>query len=471
MDIGHNKEKRLSGRFPSRFEKESSFLQKLFATSDSQTVLEVINCSLSGKSKLSDILSQGALYVTAQNLFYVSGKQDLKECIPLKNVYKISKKRSGLIDNAIAIFEHERKFLFVGVNSRDKAFDLLKIVWDQCNVDRDQDWVLEVAKGKNVCETTLLKNQFSGVSDHEVVLEYFECSLDGAATEGHLYITNCFTIYFYSKAAFANEVKAEILISSMSNIEKSSGIFSAPAIDITTSSRKFSLKNFVGTQQRDQCYDYLVSLKQQYSKRTKVFGTSLGQLLAKESAQMTPGIPACVELLIQQIIRKGLDVEGIFRIPANKTEVDRYADLLDAGKDPKEIIEGIQDVHASCALLKKFFRDLPEPLLTSDLYDCFIVLYESKHLVDEPEFQRKLRDLVKLLPPRNKIITQFVLNFLSFVSTHQETNKMSIKNLAIVWGPVMLRTPEIELNAESLREAGYVCSLIGMLIEHKDHVF
>ncbi len=37
-----------------------------------------------------------------------------------------------------------------------------------------------------------------------------------------------------------------------------------------------------------------------------------------------------------------------------------------------------QDKHVVAGLLKKFFRDLPQPLFTFEFRDCFLALYQSK---------------------------------------------------------------------------------------------
>ena len=54
-----------------------------------------------------------------------------------------------------------------------------------------------------------------------------------------------------------------------------------------------------------------------------------------------------------------------------------------------------QDIHSVSGLLKQYLRELPNPLLTYQLYDKFVGAVQS------PEEQRlmRVRDVVQQLPP------------------------------------------------------------------------
>ena len=66
-----------------------------------------------------------------------------------------------------------------------------------------------------------------------------------------------------------------------------------------------------------------------------------------------------------------LDESGLFRIAAVQSEVRKLKAVYDKGSDP-DLIELTNDPHLITSLLKMFFRELPEPLLTYELYECFM---------------------------------------------------------------------------------------------------
>ena len=61
---------------------------------------------------------------------------------------------------------------------------------------------------------------------------------------------------------------------------------------------------------------------------------------------------------------------GIFRVGSSKKRTKQLRDEFDSGKDVK--LNEEHNPHDVAALLKEFFRDLPEPLLTRDLYSPFV---------------------------------------------------------------------------------------------------
>ena len=66
----------------------------------------------------------------------------------------------------------------------------------------------------------------------------------------------------------------------------------------------------------------------------------------------------------------GLRVLGIFRVGASKKRTKQLRDEFDSGRDVK--LNESHNPHEVGALLKEYFRDLPEPLLTRDLYSPLI---------------------------------------------------------------------------------------------------
>lgn len=65
-----------------------------------------------------------------------------------------------------------------------------------------------------------------------------------------------------------------------------------------------------------------------------------------------------------------LDVVGIFRLSGSSVRIDEYQQAFDKGVQVDLSTEN--DPHCVSGLLKSYFRELPEPILTFGLYDRFI---------------------------------------------------------------------------------------------------
>ena len=86
------------------------------------------------------------------------------------------------------------------------------------------------------------------------------------------------------------------------------------------------------------------------------------------------------------------------------------------------------------SVLKKWLRELPEPLFTFDLYDSFIAAVQMDDLESRLECYRKC---VENFPPGNKIIAARIFALLNQVAANNAVNKMTAENIGIVFAPGM----------------------------------
>ncbi|KAI8803896.1 Rho GTPase activation protein, partial [Cladochytrium replicatum] len=98
------------------------------------------------------------------------------------------------------------------------------------------------------------------------------------------------------------------------------------------------------------------------------------------------------------------------------------------------------DVHVVTGVIKGYLRDgLPpdkEPICTYNLYDAFI---EAAQMDDWRAKMITIQDLVHSLPARHFACLKYVCEHLRRVSLQSPINKMSIRNLSIIFGPNLLK--------------------------------
>lgn len=169
-------------------------------------------------------------------------------------------------------------------------------------------------------------------------------------------------------------------------------------------------------------------------------------------------IPYIVEHCIEYIDRCALNVEGIFRLSGSQVQIDKYREQFNSGimVDLSNEI----DPHTVSGLLKLYFREMPEPLLTYDLYDSFIAAQNEK---DEAKRIRYLRHLVNSLKKGNLETLKYLMEFLGRVEKHSDVNKMAIHNLATVFAPNLLKPREgnmLQIVQDSPLVNGIICTFI-----------
>ncbi|XP_062301591.1 rho GTPase-activating protein 6-like [Scomber scombrus] len=182
-------------------------------------------------------------------------------------------------------------------------------------------------------------------------------------------------------------------------------------------------------------------------------------------------VPRVVDSCCQHIEKNGLQTVGIFRVGSSKKRVRQLREEFDRGVEVQ--LDEEHSVHDVAALLKEFLRDMPDPLLTKELYTAFI----NTTLLDSDEQQAVTQLLVYLLPACNSDTLHRLLEFLSTVTNHahdrqdkegQEItgNKMTSLNLATIFGPNLLhkqKSSDKEFSVQSSARAEESTAVIAVL--------
>ncbi|KAM4524170.1 rho GTPase-activating protein 23-like isoform 5-T6 [Odontesthes bonariensis] len=150
-------------------------------------------------------------------------------------------------------------------------------------------------------------------------------------------------------------------------------------------------------------------------------------------------VPLTVEMCCGVVETTGLEYTGIYRVPGNNAMVSNLQEHLDRGMDINTAEERWQDVNVISSLLKSFFRKLPEPLFTDDKYNDFI---DANRIEDAEDRLKTMKKLIHDLPDHYYHTLKFLVGHLKRVADHSKKNKMEPRNLALVFGPTLVRTSE-----------------------------
>ncbi|KAM4717659.1 rho GTPase-activating protein 23 isoform 3-T3 [Anableps anableps] len=150
-------------------------------------------------------------------------------------------------------------------------------------------------------------------------------------------------------------------------------------------------------------------------------------------------IPMIVEFCCGLVEEMGLEYTGIYRVPGNNAIVSLLQEQLNKGMDINPTEEKWQDLNVVSSLLKSFFRKLPEPLFTNDKYNDFI---DANRMENPSERLKTMKKLIRDLPDHYYHTLKFLISHLKTVADHSDKNKMEPRNLALVFGPTLVRTSE-----------------------------
>jgi len=142
----------------------------------------------------------------------------------------------------------------------------------------------------------------------------------------------------------------------------------------------------------------------------------------------------CQVFQIIEYLKRGNNIkcEGLFRKHGNLKKQQILKERLNKGI-PVDLDAEEFTIHECASTLKNFLSDLPEPLLTDAYYRAHC---QVAALNEEDSSTKKiqcLQLLFLLIPESNYILLRDLIQLLSLVVEHVESNKMNALNLATVF--------------------------------------
>uniref|UniRef100_A0A672I1W7 Rho GTPase-activating protein 17 n=1 Tax=Salarias fasciatus TaxID=181472 RepID=A0A672I1W7_SALFA len=193
------------------------------------------------------------------------------------------------------------------------------------------------------------------------------------------------------------------------------------------------------------------------------FGTGLDDHLKRSGREIALPIEACIMMLLET----GMKEEGLFRIAAGASKLKKLKAALDCSTSQLE--EFYSDPHAVAGALKSYLRELPEPLMTYQLYDDWI---QASSVSDPDKRLQALWVVCDQLPKNNKTNLRYLVKFLAKLAQDSEVNKMTPSNIAIVLGPNLLwAKTEGSLAEMAAATSVHVVAIVEPIIQHADWFF
>ncbi|GEQ72509.1 hypothetical protein JCM33374_g6196 [Metschnikowia sp. JCM 33374] len=182
------------------------------------------------------------------------------------------------------------------------------------------------------------------------------------------------------------------------------------------------------------------------NKSMDVFGSDLRDVAKKYGVDSSSGvgpsklrIPMLIEDITLALRQKDMSVEGIFRLNGNIKNLRELTEQINATPFKSPNFGNYSAVQLA-ALMKKWLRELPNPLLTFNLYDMWIASRREQNPVVA---KRVLQLSYCLLPRSHRNLLEVLLYFFSWVASFAEIDeesgsKMDTHNLATVLAPNIL---------------------------------
>ncbi|XP_026856772.2 unconventional myosin-IXAb isoform X2 [Electrophorus electricus] len=187
---------------------------------------------------------------------------------------------------------------------------------------------------------------------------------------------------------------------------------------------------------------------------SRQFGVELSRLTSDERA-----VPLVVEKLINYIEMHGLYTEGIYRKSGSTNKIKELKMGLDT--DANSVNLDDYNIHVIASVLKQWLRDLPNPLMTFELYEEFI---RATSLQDKKEMVKGVYTVIDQLSRTHLNTLERLVFHLVRILLQEETNRMSANALAIVFAPCILRCPDSIDPLQSVQDISKTTACVELII-------
>ncbi|XP_016949965.1 rho GTPase-activating protein 7 isoform X2 [Drosophila biarmipes] len=171
---------------------------------------------------------------------------------------------------------------------------------------------------------------------------------------------------------------------------------------------------------------FIKKIKMPDYKDKKVFGVPLLMILQRSGQTL----PTAVRAAFRWLQLNALDQVGIFRKSGGKSRIIKLREQIEVTDTTAECMDvfDLQQAYDVADMLKQYFRELPESLLTTKMSETFVAIFQ--HLPAEVRLDA-VQCAVLLLPDENREILYVLLEFLTIVAANSQQNQMTSNNLGV----------------------------------------
>ncbi|XP_045443292.1 unconventional myosin-IXa isoform X13 [Pipistrellus kuhlii] len=187
---------------------------------------------------------------------------------------------------------------------------------------------------------------------------------------------------------------------------------------------------------------------------SRQFGVELSRLTSEDRT-----VPLVVEKLINYIEMHGLYTEGIYRKSGSTNKIKELRQGLDT--DAESVSLDDYNIHVIASVFKQWLRDLPNPLMTFELYEEFL---RAMGLQERKETIRGVYSVIDQLSRTHLNTLERLIFHLVRIALQENTNRMSANALAIVFAPCILRCPDTIDPLQSVQDISKTTTCVELIV-------
>lgn len=178
-----------------------------------------------------------------------------------------------------------------------------------------------------------------------------------------------------------------------------------------------------------------------------------------------------------------MDIEGIYRKSGGNSQIQTIKEGFERSND-FDISDPDLDINAVTSTLKQYFRKLPTPLITYEVYDKLLETLpppgqnpmdidpshpaHPNNPLNHTYRVSSMRNAINELPTHHRDTLEVLVFHLARVVEQQADNLMTSQNVAVVFAPTVMRPESL---AREMQDTQAKNGAVQFLIEHCQEVF
>ena len=162
-----------------------------------------------------------------------------------------------------------------------------------------------------------------------------------------------------------------------------------------------------------------------------------------------------------------MDVEGIYRKSGGTSQIQIVKDGFERMPNDFDLSDPDLDIHAVTSGLKQYFRRLPMPLITYEVYDKLLDTTNVPDVEKEKRVEAMQRALTDL-PKVHRDVLEFLTFHLKRVVERESENLMTSTNIAVVFAPTIMRPESL---SREMTDTARKNEVVQFLVENCQAVF
>lgn len=164
---------------------------------------------------------------------------------------------------------------------------------------------------------------------------------------------------------------------------------------------------------------------------------------------------------------ENLKTEGLYRKSGSKRVIEDIEAQFNCGTQDIDLSR--YDINAVTSVLKRYLRNLPNPIITYEVYEPIIDYVRKQNLsLNDDESRQGFIDILSLLPTEHIEVLKLLGEHINLVQRYSDENLMTKRNLCLVFTPSLIMDYSGEKDIIDMRERNFVISYI---LENYQEIF